>query len=97
MMERNNRLSSEFIIHPGETLKEVLENNNMSQEELAIKIGVTTKDISEILRGKKEISLTFAKSLEDVFAIPISFWINLQGIYDKEILQYKEQEENYKK
>ena len=27
------------------------------------------------------------------FGIPVSFWINLQGIYDKEIIEYKDQVE----
>lgn len=93
MMERKNGLSLEFIIHPGETLKEVLEENNMSQEELAIRTGFTPKHVSEVVNGKKGISPKFAKSLEYVFSMPMSFWVNLQGIYDKEILQYKEQEE----
>lgn len=93
MMEKKNGLSLNFIIHPGETLKEVLEENNMSQEELAIRTGFTAKHVSEVVNGKKGISSKFAKCLEYVFSMPMSFWTNLQSIYDKEILQYKEQEE----
>lgn len=92
MMERMNGLSLEFIIHPGGTLKEVLEENNMSQEELAIRTEFSPKHISEVVNGKKGISSKLAKNLERVFNMPMSFWINLQGIYDKEILKYKEQE-----
>lgn len=93
MMERMNGLSLDFIIHPGETLKEVLEENYMSQEELSIRTGFTAKHVSEVVNGKKGISSKFAKSLEYVFSMPMSFWMNLQAIYDKEVLQYKEQEE----
>ena len=93
MMEKMNGLSLDFIIHPGETLKEVLEEYNMSQEELAIRTNFTPKHISEVINGKKGISSKFAKSLEYVFSMPMSFWVNLQGIYDKEMLIYKEQEE----
>lgn len=78
-------LSLEFIIHPGETLKEVLESNNMLQEELAKRTGFSAKHISEVINGKKKISPKLAKSLEYVFGIPATFWINLQGIYDKEM------------
>ena len=84
-METNmNGLSLEFIIHPGETLKEVLDNNNMLQEELAERTGFSAKHISEVVNGKKGISPKFAKSLEYVLGIPSKFWINLQGIYNKE-------------
>lgn len=93
MVERMNGLSLDFIIHPGETIKEVLEERQMNQEELAIRTGFSPKHVSEVVNGKKGISPSFAKSLEYVFGIPASFWINLQGIYDKEMLEYKEQEE----
>ena len=35
MVKNTNGLSREFIIHPGETLKEILEDRGMSQKELA--------------------------------------------------------------
>ena len=41
MAKRRSGLSREFIIHPGETLKEVLEDREMSQKELALRTGVT--------------------------------------------------------
>lgn len=93
MMTNMNGLSLDFIIHPGETVKEFLEKFNMSQEELATRTGFTAKHISEIVNGKKGISAKMAKALEYAFGTPMSFWVNLQGIYDKEILQYMEQEE----
>lgn len=93
MMEKMNGLSLDFIIHPGETIREVLEEKQMNQEELAIRTGFSPKHVSEVVNGKKGISPSFAKSLEYVFGIPASFWINLQGIYDKELLEYKEQVE----
>ena len=78
-------LPSEMIIHPGETLKEVLENKNMSQKELVLRTGVSAKYISSVLRGKKNISASFAKKLEYALNIEAEFWVNLQNSYDKEI------------
>ena len=86
-----NGLSLDFIIHPGETVKEVLEKNNMNQEELAIRTGFSAKHVSQVVNGIKGISPCFAKSLEYVFNMPSSFWINLQANYDKEIENYKDQ------
>lgn len=92
MMEKTNGLSLDFIIHPGETIKEAIDDRNISQEELAIRTGFSPKHISEVINGKKGISPSFAKSLEYALGISTSFWINLQGIYDQEILEYEEQE-----
>lgn len=85
MMENIIGLSLDLITHPGETLKEVIENNNISQEELAIRTGYTAKHISEVLNGKKGISNSFAIALEYALGISAEFWSNLQCIYDKNI------------
>ena len=82
-------LPREMIIHPGETLKEVLENKNMSQKELVLRTGVSAKHISSVLRGEKNMSASFAKKLECALNIEAEFWVNLQNSYNKEILEYQ--------
>ena len=83
-------LSRELIIHPGETLAEVLEDREMSQRELAIRTGVTEKHISTIIHGQKNISAAFAKKLEYALGIEAAFWMNLQASYDRELLEFEE-------
>jgi HTH-type transcriptional regulator/antitoxin HigA len=83
-------LSRDLIIHPGETLIEVLEDRNMSQRELAIRTGVTEKHVSTVIHGQKNISPAFAKRLEYALGIEVGFWMNLQANYDREILEYEE-------
>ncbi|MDD4528232.1 MAG: HigA family addiction module antitoxin [Candidatus Margulisbacteria bacterium] len=90
MAEKMNGLSREFIIHPGETLKEILEDRNMSQRELAIRTGVKEAHISKLVNCLKSISVSFAKKLEYAFGIDASFWINLQANYDKEMADFEE-------
>ena len=57
-----NGLSLDLLVHPGETIKEVLEEKKMSQEELAIRTEYSPKHISEVVRGKKDISSEFANT-----------------------------------
>lgn len=87
MMENMYGLSLDLIVHPGETIREIIEDKNMSQEELAIRTNYSAKHISEVLSGKKGISSKFANALEYALGISTEFWINLQGIYDKEIIE----------
>ncbi len=91
--EENNMdrgLSRDYIIHPGATLAEVIEDRNISTKELASKTCVTEKYISAILNGKKSISATFAKKLERTLGIEASFWLKLQANYDKELLEFED-------
>jgi len=83
-------LSREFIIHPGETLEEILEDRDMSQRELSIRTGVTEKHISTVIHGQKGISAAFAKKLEYALGIEASFWMNLQSNYEREFLEFEE-------
>ena len=63
MARKTNGLSREFIIHPGETLKEILEDREMSQRELAIRTDVTETHVSNIVNCQKSISIAYAKNL----------------------------------
>ena len=83
-------LSRDYIIHPGETLAEVIEDRQMTQRELAIRTGMTEKHISTIIHGQKGISATFAKKLEYALGIETSFWMNLQDNYDRELIEFEE-------
>lgn len=83
-------LSREMIIHPGETLREVLEERNMPQQELALRTGVSAKHISTVLNEEKNISVNFAKKLEYAFGIDAEFWIGLQALYDRQLLEFDE-------
>ena len=83
-------LSRDMIIHPGETLKEVMEDRNMSQQELAYRTGVTPKHISTVLNGEKNITSSCAKKLEYAFNIEAEFWMNLQADYDNDLLEFDE-------
>jgi HTH-type transcriptional regulator/antitoxin HigA len=83
-------LSRDLIIHPGETLEEVINDRNMTQKELAIRTGMTEKHISTVIHGQKGISASFAKKLEYALGIEASFWMNLQANYDREILEFEE-------
>lgn len=83
-------LSRDYIIHPGETLAEVLEGREMSQRELAVRTGMTEKHISTVIHGQKGISAAFARKLEYALGIETSFWMNLQANYDRELLEFEE-------
>ena len=86
-------LSLELLSHPGETLKEVLESNNMTQKELSARIGITPKHLNLIISGKQDISTETAFKLEKVFSLSASFWNNLQRQYDEDKMAILEEQQ----
>ena len=78
-------IEKDLISYPGETIKEIILDRNMTQEELMVRTNFSKEYISGVISGRKAISDRLAKALENVFGIPTEFWINLQSIYDKKI------------
>lgn len=70
-------------VHPGEILKEeFLEEYDLSQYELAKRIGVPAPRINAIVLGKRSISADSALRLGRFFGNSPQFWLNLQNHYD---------------
>lgn len=69
-------------VHPGEVLKDELEELGLSQTELAKHINVLPKTINEICRGKRGISASMAMKLSRALGATPQFWLNLQNNWE---------------
>lgn len=85
-------ISRDLIIHPGETIADILEDRGITQAELATRTGVTPAYVSKVITGKKDISANFALALEYALDVSKSFWLNLQANYDAELLELKKEQ-----
>jgi addiction module HigA family antidote len=75
-------------IHPGEVLmEEFLKPINLSQNRLAIDIGVDGRRINEIVLGKRAITADTALRLSRFFGNSPQFWMGLQTQYDLDITE----------
>lgn len=92
MAEKKTGISPELIIHPGETIADILEDRGITQTELASCTGVSTAYVSNVISGKKGISANFAMDLEYALGVPKSFWLNLQANYEAELLEINEEQ-----
>ena len=73
-------------IHPGEVLlDEFINPMNLSQNRLAIDIGVDGRRINEIVLGKRAITADTALRLARFFGNSPQFWVGLQTQYDLDI------------
>lgn len=70
-------------IHPGEILlEEFIEGFGITQNRLAVSIGVPPRRINEIVHGKRGITADTAIRLARFFGTSEEFWMNLQSHYE---------------
>lgn len=79
-MTATDKLAS---IHPGEVLMEdFIEGFGITQNKLAVSIGVPPRRINEIVHGKRGITADTALRLAKYFGTSAEFWLNLQSHYE---------------
>jgi addiction module HigA family antidote len=69
-------------VHPGEVLKDEIDEMGLTQSALAKHIGVLPKTINEICRGKRGISAEMAMKLSKALGGSPQFWLNLQNNWE---------------
>jgi addiction module HigA family antidote len=73
-------------IHPGEILlEEFLKPLSLSQNRLALALGVPARRINEIVLAKRGLSADTALRLSRYFGNSPEFWLGLQMDYDLDI------------
>ncbi|WEG07568.1 HigA family addiction module antitoxin [Microbacterium horticulturae] len=73
-------------IHPGEILMEDFINGfGITQNKVAVAIGVPPRRINEIVHGKRAITADTALRLGQYFGVDPQFWLNLQSQYELEL------------
>ena len=73
-------------VHPGEVLlEEFLKPMELSQNHLALRIGVPARRINEIVLGKRGVTADTALRLGRYFGMSPQFWLGLQMDYDLDV------------
>jgi antitoxin HigA-1 len=73
-------------VHPGEVLlEEFLKPMELSQNRLALNIGVPARRINEIVLGKRRVSAETALRLARYFGTTPQFWLGLQADFDLDV------------
>jgi addiction module HigA family antidote len=69
-------------IHPGEFLRETLEELGVSQARFARAIGVSPMRISHVTKGARPVTAELALLFGRVLGQSLQYWLNLQAAYD---------------
>jgi len=75
-------------IHPGEVLlEEFIKPMDLSQNRLAINIGMDARRINEIVLGKRSVTADTALRLARFFGNSPQFWLGLQTQYNLDVTE----------
>ena len=68
-------------------MADFIEGFGITQNELAVSIGVPPRRINEIVHGKRAITADTALRLGRYFGVSPQFWLNLQTQYELELAE----------
>jgi addiction module HigA family antidote len=74
-------------VHPGEFLREILEERAMSQAQFARVIGVAPMRVSHIVKGTRPVTAELALLFGRAFGQSPQYWLNLQADFDLKLAE----------
>lgn len=81
MATRNKTIIPARAIHPGEVLREELQERGIKQKDFAAMIGVQATHLNAFIRGKRNMSAELALKLESSLGISCETWMSLHTSY----------------
>ena len=72
-------------VHPGEFLRETLDDLGLTQAAFADAIGVSPMRVSHVLRGERPVTAELALRLGRALGQTPQYWLNLQTTYDLKV------------
>ena len=80
----------DWVVAPGDTIADVLEERGWTQAELAKRTGFTAKHINQLLKGDAPITQDTAAKLEKVLGSTVRFWVGLESQYREQLARRDE-------
>ena len=74
-------------IHPGEFLREILEDRETSQAQFARAVGVSPMRISHVVKGTRPVTAELALLFGRALGQSPQYWLNLQASYDLKLAE----------
>ena len=74
-------------IHPGEFLREALDELDISQARFATAIGVSAMRVSHVIKGARPVTAELALLFGRAFSQTPQYWLNLQADFDLKTAQ----------
>ena len=84
-------LRTDVLLHPGEVLEMEILVRGLTKSKFAMEIKMYPSHMSDILKGKRNITEEIALKIENILGISAEFWMRLQVEYNISVLRSKTQ------
>lgn len=85
--------ATNYAVAPGEYLAEWIDEHGLSQQRVADLLGVSRKQVNEIVNGHAPITSDTAMRLERVVGIPADSWLRYEAAYRADLARIADQED----
>jgi HTH-type transcriptional regulator/antitoxin HigA len=79
-----------YLVCPGDFITEWMEEEGINAADLARRLGVSEKHVSELRRGKASLSQSVALGLERVTGVPARRWNQMEALYQEDQVRLAE-------
>lgn len=76
-------------VHPGEILREELDERDLSANALAQALDIPANRITDILNGQRGVTADTARRLSRYFGTTPELWLNLQMTWEKRLAEFE--------
>mgnify|MGYP001810871260 CR=1 FL=1 len=84
-----HELRTDVLLHPGEVLEMEILARGLTKSRFAMDIKMYPSHMSDILKGKRNITEEIALKIEGQLGISAEFWMRLQVEYNISVLRAK--------
>jgi addiction module HigA family antidote len=85
----SQELRTDVLLHPGEVLEMEILARGLTKSRFAMDIKMYPSHMSDILKGKRNITEEIALKIESKLGISAEFWMRLQVEYNISLLRTK--------
>jgi antitoxin HigA-1 len=86
---KGQEFRTDVLLHPGEVLEMELIARGLTKSKFAMDIKMYPSHMSDILKGKRNITEEIALKIESKLGISAEFWMRLQVEYNISLLRTK--------
>ncbi len=86
-------MSLNYAVAPGDYLAEWMEEQGMTQGEVAARLACSRKQVNEVVNGRAPVTVDFAIRLERLTQIPVDAWLRYEARYRVELARLTDEED----